>query len=82
MRLNRRYVVALLSAGMLLAFTACAPEGQRERGGGVGGDTRNLSDSMNLHGEDDPMTSVYYETPRMGLGIERSQDARADDDEL
>lgn len=82
MRLNRRYGALLLSAGLLLVTAACAPEGQRERGGDAGGDIRNLSDSMNIHGEDDAMTRIYYETPNMGMGIERSQDARADDDEL
>jgi hypothetical protein len=81
MRLNKRYIASLMSAGILLALTACAPEGQRDRGGDAGGDIRNLSDSMSMHGEDDAMDRIYYQTPRMGQGIERSQDARADDDE-
>jgi hypothetical protein len=81
MRSSKRTILSLLTAGVLLILVACAPEGQRERGGHSGGDIRNLSDSMNMHGEDDAQTSIWYETPRMGLGIERSQDARSDDDE-
>ncbi len=81
MRSSKRFICALLASGILLALVACAPEGQRERGGDTGGDIRNLSDSMNMHGEDDAMTRIYYETPLMGEGIERSRDARADDDE-
>jgi hypothetical protein len=77
---RRRFAIALCTAALLL-IGACAPEGQRERGGDVGGDIRNLGDSINMHGEDDAMERMYYQTPRMGLGIERSRDERADDDE-
>jgi hypothetical protein len=81
MTLNRRRFTLILCTVTLLLIAACAPEGQRERGGDVGGDIRNLSESMNMHGEDDSIDRIFYETPRMGLGIERSQDARADDTE-
>jgi hypothetical protein len=79
MRLNRRFTTILIAA-FLLILAACAPEGQREVGGGSGGDIGNLGDDINMHGEDDSMTRIFYETPRMGQGIERSQDARGDDD--
>ena len=79
MRLNKGLITVALAA-VLVAVAACAPEGQREMGGDAGGDIRNLSDDMNMHGEDDAITRIFYGTPRMGLGIERSEDARADDE--
>jgi hypothetical protein len=80
MKSSRRLAV-VITAAMLLVLAACAPEGQRELGGGAGGDIGNWSDPVRMHGEDDMETRIFYETPRMGLGIERSQDARGDDSE-
>jgi hypothetical protein len=78
---NRRKLAVIVCSAALVLFGACAPEGQRERGGDVGGDIRNLGDSINMHGEHDANERMFYQTPHMGQGIERSRDARADDEE-
>jgi hypothetical protein len=78
---SKRKLGLTLGTVIVLTLAACAPEGQRERGGDVGGDIRNISESMNMHGEDDAMDRIFYDTPRMGLGIERSYGARAGDSE-
>jgi hypothetical protein len=76
MRLNRRIVVPALFAFALL-ITGCAPEGERERGGGPGADSGNHGDSINMHGEGSAVDRIYYETPSMGRGIERRDHAGA-----
>lgn len=81
MRLSRRTVTLFLCSCILALVTACAPEGQRERGGDAGGDIGNRSDPVNMHGEQDPVDRIFYQTPRSGMGIERSQDAQTDDSE-
>ena len=80
MKLSKRLMAITLTV-TLLAIAACAPEGQRELGGDAGGDIRNLSDPVRMHGEDDAITRIFYDTPRMGLGIERSENAQTDDSE-
>lgn len=68
-RLIRRILV-IASAISLLLLAACAPEGQRERGGGAGGDIQNTGQVIQMHGDGDNVQRVYYDTPAMGLGLE------------
>lgn len=76
MRSSRRLApAALLVLSLLLA--ACTPEGSRERGGDRGGDPGNQSESVTLHSEDELMERIYYQTPSVGRGIERSDRAGA-----
>jgi hypothetical protein len=72
MRSRKLSLLALLVA-ILLA--GCAPEGRRERGGGPGGDIGNWGRPVRMHGDVDPVSRIYYETPPMGDAIRRSGSA-------
>jgi hypothetical protein len=66
-----RFLICCLFATILL-LSGCIPEANRERGGGPGGDIGNRSEQINMHGDVDGRERMYYETPLMGKGIERS----------
>lgn len=76
MRSNRRLAPALLIA-LTLLLAGCTPEGTRERGGDAGADPGNHSSTVNIHGDTDPVERIYYQTPLVGRGIERSGRAGA-----
>lgn len=81
MTLNRKATIPAVLLSLTFVLAGCIPEANRERGGDAGGDIGNWADDIVMHGEDDVTNRIYYETPYMGQGIERSQDARADDSE-
>lgn len=80
MRLNRRLAPVILIA-LTLLLAGCTPEGSRERGGGAGADPGNHAFTVDIHGDSDPAERIYYQTPSMGRGIERSGRAGAIDPE-
>jgi hypothetical protein len=63
----------LVLVGLLLA--GCGPEANRVRGGGPGGDARNLPRDgiIRMHGERDPA----YQTPFEGRAIVESRQAES-----
>lgn len=72
MRSSRRaLLLALIALGA--ALTGCAPEGNRERGGGPGADIGNWGQPVRMHGDEDPVRRIYHQTPSAGKGIERSR---------
>jgi hypothetical protein len=70
-----RRLVLVCVLGMALFLAGCIPEANRERGGDSGGDIGNWSHPVRMHGDEDPTERMYYQTPSMGRGIERSRDA-------
>jgi hypothetical protein len=68
-------VICVFTVAVLL--TGCIPEANRERGGGSGGDIGNWGHPVRMHGDEDPTQRIYYQTPSMGRGIERSGSAGA-----
>ncbi|MEX2425182.1 MAG: hypothetical protein WD401_00290 [Thermomicrobiaceae bacterium] len=70
MRLNKRFILpALITLTILLA--GCSPEGDRELGGGQGGDPGNHGANIQLQGDHSTIDRIFYETPSMGRAIER-----------
>jgi hypothetical protein len=73
MRSSRRRLLLAIIAASAFALAGCIPEANRERGGGPGGDIGNWSEEMTMHGDTPGEERMYYETPLMGKGIERSR---------
>jgi hypothetical protein len=69
--------LAIILATLMLALAACTPEERRERGGDRGGDIGNTGRVVRMHGDVDAVEKIYYQTPPMGKGIERSGQAGA-----
>ena len=77
MRSNSRRSLAVIALAGLMALAGCIPEANRERGGDAGGDIRNVGHPVQMHGQEDGRVRMFYETPSMGKGIERSGSAAA-----
>ena len=61
---RRRRLLLPFLAAIAIGLTACGPEGSRERGGGAGADVRNWDrDEIELHGNDNEVERIYYQTP-------------------
>jgi hypothetical protein len=69
MKYSKRVAAALLLAGALIA-AGCSPEANRVRGGGHGADVGNRGSTVEMHGGRGP-GQIYYQTPRVGPGVQR-----------
>ena len=71
-----RLALGLVLLAGALAAACVSPEASRTRASGPGGDVGNRRERVEIHGRTDPA----YETPRVGLGVERAgQDVRPTD---
>lgn len=72
MRLMARRYIAIILLVFGIVLTGCTPEGTRTRGEDRGADPGNWGRPVRMHGQDDAVQQIYYETPQVGKGIESS----------
>lgn len=81
MRSNSRNLLLCGLVSLTFLLAACAPEANRERGGGAGADVGNRDESVTMHGDQSARDRIYYQTPYLVEGYNGRTSAEADSPE-